>query len=306
MDNNDPIGPENRPTDPNNADLEREMLEMKLRAEFGMTDGYMAPDIPPELAKQFLEQIYAFEKGMAGGKMASVAESVGVPPFETWPAEEMGWEQGEKLVEGVLEWYRQQHFEIVFEQAYPPQVKYQFLTEIFPAEPNPYGGKPSVPSVIQYEQFVPNHAADIEANANHFLESFFERNAGGMKDVMWRDQVAPGYGPYDGQLLIEYLEHWFGSLAGFSKHKFTILQVSYDRVDEDNAGETMPDDPDELPPGPFGMGYAEGLMGYIAESLVQTEPIKQAGPFKLYFEWRQGHWGIVYPDMPGLPIPPGE
>jgi hypothetical protein len=52
------------------------------------------------------------------------------------------------------------------------------------------------------------------------------------------------------------------------------------------------------------MGYVEGLAGFMANSLEQSETVKAAGMFKLYFEYREGHWAIIYPNFHGILVPP--
>lgn len=305
MSTNLPDPADHQPVDPTNAALERDMLEMKLRAEFGMLDSFSSGDIPPEMQQLFLQQVYDFEKNYAQGTPATFGESLSIPAFEAWPEEEMGWEKGEELVENLLQWYREHHVEVTFMYEYPTSVKYRFLAEELPVFPNYYGSQPGLLTAVIYEEYVPNHGAAIEENATKFMESFFERNVEGIMDVLWRDQISPDSGPYDGLRLIEYFEKWFGSLSGFEKHQFSILQTSYEWYEEGEEGE-IPEGLAAPVNGPLGMGYAEGMVGYIANSLLQSEPIKAVGPFKLYFEWREGHWGIIYPVFPELVIPPRE
>lgn len=305
MSSNLPDPDDHQPVDPTNAALERDLLEMKLRAEFGMLDTYSSGDIPPELEQMFMQQVYDFEKNFAEGTPSTFGESLSIPDFEPWPGVEMSWEQGEEKVEELLQWYRDHNVEVSFQYEYPPSVKYHFLAEELRGFPNYYGSQTGMLTAITYEEYVPNHGAVIEENAKMFIESFFERSVEGIMDVLWRDQISPEAGPYDGLKLIEYFEKWFATLSGFEKHQFSILQTSYEWYDEGVEGE-LPEGLAAPTNGPMGMGYAEGMVGYIANSLLQSEPIMAVGPFKLYFEWREGHWGIIYPVFPNLAIPPVE
>jgi hypothetical protein len=289
---------------PEEAAMERDLLAMKLRAQFGMGDGFSSESMTPEMELAFLQQVYAFEKHYTAGEPAkSFRESMDIPVFDPWPDVDISWEAAEEKVEYLMQWYRDRHVEVVFEYDYPAKTKYDFLSLELPDSPNYYGGEPQIQTVISYETYHPNHNADIERQTEAFMEHFFNRNAEGFQDVLWRDQIAPSTGAYDGQLLLEYLENWFAGISGFEKHEFHILETSYDFYD---AGQEaiIKDGGEEEPSQSHGMGYAEGLVGYMANSLLQSEPIKVAGPFKLYFEYRQGHWAIVYPQFPGLPIPP--
>ncbi len=296
MADNTPQSNENREGDIPDPSLEAEMLEMKLRAEFGMLHSYQPEDLPPELHQMFLQQVYDFEKNAASGEAGTFAETLSTPVFDPWPEAEISWEKGEKLVEEVSQWYRSNHVEVSFAYDYPASQRYAFLTSELPQLPNYYGKVPGMLTGVIYEEYYPNHAAVIEENATKFLQAFFDRNAEAFKEVIWRDQIAPGKGPYDGLLLIDYLEKWFASLSGFEKKDFSILEISYDWEEGEESGEQ------ENPP--IGLGYAEGMVGYIVHSLLQAEPIRMAGPFKFYFEWREDHWGIIYPSFPGLIVPP--
>lgn len=301
MDTPEPLG---RPLTQEEAAMERDLLAMKLRAEFGMMEGMTAEEMSPEMELAFLQQVYEFEKHYTAGEPAKTfRETINIPAFAPWPEKEPTWELAEKMVEELLQWYHDHHIEVVFEYEYPASLRYHFLTKELPDLSNYYGDEPKFQTVISYEEYHPNHNADIERQTETFMEHFFNRNAEGFQDVLWREQISPTSGPYDGMLLLEYLEKWFATLSGFEKHEFHILETSYEYFDSDE--DAAPDeDPNEFPPESHGMGYAEGLVGYWASSLIQSEPIKMAGPFKLYFEYRQGQWAIVYPQFPGLPIPP--
>ncbi len=287
------------------ASLERDMLELKLRAELGMLDSFSSDELPPELHQMFLQQVYDFEKNYAAGEAKTYAETLDIPTFDPWPEAPITWEAGENLVAEVSQWYRAQNIEVAFQLDYPPAVKYAFLTHELPAMPNFYGKVPDMLTALIYEEFVPNHAAIIESNAVEFINAFFNRDAEAMKGVLWREQISPEKGPYDGLLLIEYFEKWFASLSGFEKKDFSILETSYEWWDNDD-NETESESQQDMQQHPAGMGYAEGMVGYRAHSLLQSEPIQHVGHFKLYFEWRDGHWGIVYPLFPGLVVPPEE
>ncbi len=281
--------------------LERDMLELKLRAELGMLDSYSSGELSPEMQQMFLQQVYDFEKNSAEGIQKTFAETLSIPAFEPWPESEITWTEGEKLVEQVCQGYRDQKVEVIFGFDYPPSVKYAFLTLELPELPNYYGKIPDMLTAVIYEEYVPNHGAIIEENATKFIKAFFERDVEIIKDVIWRDQISPENGPYDGLLLIQYFEKWFASLSGFEKYDFSILETSYEWLDGEETESESTQKPGNYP---IGFGYAEGMVGYRAHSLVQTEPIQKVGHFKLYFEWRDGHWGIIYPQFPGLTIPP--
>jgi hypothetical protein len=301
MNTEDPNEMQNLPNGQSDPSLERDLLDLKLRAEMGMLHSYSSGDLPPELEQQFLQQVYDFEKNFANGGAPSFRESLSIPVFDPWPAAGVSWEQGEEKVTDILQWYFDHHIAVSFGYDYPPEVKYKFLTDELPEQPNFYGAEPEIATVLIYEQFVPNHGAAIEDNTRAFMEAFFGRNAEAMMDVLWREQLSPESGPYDGLRLIEYFEKWFATLSGFEKYSFDILQCGYEL--EISTGEENEEE-SGLPHGPSGMGYAEGFVGYWANSLLESEPIKAVGPFKFYFEWRNGRWGIIYLVFPDLKTPP--
>lgn len=298
-------GPNESPLSPEEAALERDLLAMKLRAEFGMQDGFTHQDLPPEMELAFLKQIYDFEQHYSGAVPSKTfKESLEIPDFSEWPAGSLPWEEGERLVEEIISWYRKKNIEVVFTYSYPSDIKYAFLTKELPESPYFYEGTPMVQSVILYEDFHPNHNAEIERKATDFLDHFFNKNVEGFQEVLWREQLSPTHGPYDGQALLDYLDKWFAGITAFEDQEYHILETSYEISTTEPGDEDTGEETDEEFDEPFGMGYAEGLVRYIAHSLLQTEPIKVAGAFKLYFQYRAGHWAIFLPQFPGIPIPP--
>ncbi|MCU0404271.1 MAG: hypothetical protein MUE99_06955 [Chitinophagaceae bacterium] len=293
---------------PDDPALERDMLELKLKAEFGMLEHMHSEEMPPELARMFLQQVYDFEKNFANaGGAKSFRETLNLPQFEPWPNTGLDWNTGEEWVRRLLQVYEEKNIVVIFENEYSPQVKYTFLAHHLPVQTNYFGKQPQFHTTLVYEEYFPNHGAEIERKAISFLNHFFNRKAEGFQQVIWRDQVAPGVGLYDGQHLIDYLNEWFSTLSGFEKHDYRILQVSYEITHSDDINERNdkhPENDDFSGEPERGMGFVEGIVAYIAGSLVQAEPLKMMGPFKLYFEWRQGDWAIIYPSFPGLPTPP--
>jgi hypothetical protein len=301
--NQPPLDENHEPGLPN---LEAEMLELKLRAEHGMEDMFLSPDLPPELREMFLKQVYAFEQNQSSGAARTFRETHQIPDFGAMPENA---EEAEEAVEKLMDWYRGHNVDISFGYEYPASTRYEFLAVQLPQKPNYFGAVPGMINGVIYEEYYPNHGVEIEEAAVQFIEGFFNRDADAMIRSMWREQVDPttnGY--YDGQLLIDYLVNWFGTISGFEKHDFKFIQTSYDLHDPaigENDTSTMAEEvePSEMP-GLQGMGYVEGMAGFMANSLLQSEPIKMAGMFKLYFEYREGRWAIIYPNFPGIPVPP--
>jgi hypothetical protein len=217
--------------------------------------------------------------------------------------------EAEEAVEKLLAWYRERNVDISFGYEYPASTRYEFLATQLPEKPNYFGAVPGMMTGVIYEEYYPNHGAEIEEAAVGFIEGFFNRDADAMIQSMWREQLDPATNDfYDGKLLIDYLGNWFGTVSAFEKHDFKFFQTSYDLYDPaigDGLAGAEEDAPFAgMPPVARGMGYVEGMAGFMANSLLQSEPIKMAGMFKLYFEYREGRWAIIYPNFPGIPVPP--
>jgi hypothetical protein len=203
------------------ARLEAEMLELKLRAEHGMKDKYMGPDVPLELQEMFLKQVYAFEQNQFSGEAKTFRETHQIPGFG--PMSENP-EEVVKAVERLMNWYREHSVDISFEYEYPASTRYEFLAFQLPQKPNYFGAIPGMINGVISEEYYPNHGVEIEETAVQFIKGSLNCDGDAMTRSMRREQLDPttdGY--YDGQLLIDYLAKWFGTISGFERHDFKFI-----------------------------------------------------------------------------------
>lgn len=63
-----------------NLQMENELLKLKLQAQFGASLG-IGEDLPPEIEKEFLKNVYAFEQNQGTYTPVKVIDYLGNPDF---------------------------------------------------------------------------------------------------------------------------------------------------------------------------------------------------------------------------------
>jgi hypothetical protein len=290
MQNHSP-GDESQQPDPLSEDTgtENDVLKLKMMAEMGAVFGPNNGDLPPEIEQQFLQQMYAFEKSYATGSSANFAETIGQPDLPKFEFLADNPSELEVQLNMAFEFYRQHNIEVVFEHEYPHETQYRFLVEDLPFRPNHFGNAPAIKVGIIYEEYFPNHNAELEMGTRTFMNAIQSLDAEGLQGCMSPVQFLPE-GPYPTQVLLDALGEKFPNISSLEPFEFVLLETSYD-LHYDDAGETE-----------MGMGYTEGLVKYvILRKSGETKPI--SGPFKLYFHYEMGVWSIIYINFPGIKYP---
>lgn len=275
---------------PNDLRTENEILKLKMMAELGATFGVTDANIPPQIEKTFLNQVYAFEKNFAAGVSKTFGETAGAPPLpEGNKVQVQNTEDWEHLVLQAHDFYKTKNIDVHFEFDYPAETRYRFLVDELPTLPNHFGQLPGMMIGVQYEEYHPNHVAEIERSTNEFIEALKEMNAEKMQYSLSPIQYLPE-GPYDTQTLIQALYHKFLQIEKLDDFDCTVLETSYDISTSSQEEEAT------------GMGYAEGLIKFeIFKKNGERKTI--SGPFKFYFHYEYETWSIIYMIFPGIKYP---
>lgn len=157
--------------------LENELMKLKMQAEFGALFGNMMENtnLPPEIENQFLQHVYGFEKAYEKTENTTVSQLI--DDYKFTPFEQLSKPEQEQAWEKVQAVYSAKNMRIDFCNDYPLEVKYRFATEELPLEETMMTGMPSMTTYFIYEEFHPNHAANIEDRAKDFIEGWFAQNA---------------------------------------------------------------------------------------------------------------------------------
>ena len=263
--------------------LENEILKLKLQAEFGAQFDEISKDVSPEMEQQFLQQVYDFEKAWEKQEITTVAILLGNPSFR--PLEDIPENELEEEWEFVKKLYEEKSISLDFTHEYPISEKYRFATCELPQHETMFVNMPGMMLGFIYEEFHPNHAADMEELVKSFLEGWFDQDTDKCLAAVGQHIILPGGRLMNPAELRQKFQMVFDSFKSLEETEFFISETSYDK---------QQDEEDEL----LMLGYTEGALHYNA-IIDNSEKLVFAGPFKFYLEYNGSAWALMYFVMPG-------
>ncbi len=266
-----------------NLRIENELLKIKLKAQFGEAFQMgMGEDIPPEIENQFLKNVLAFEEAHINTEYTTVYERIGKPAYK--PASELTKEEMKEACAALLALMEEQHIALDFcDGPYDDETVYRFITEEFfehEVEKNPVDG---MSSCFIYEEFHPNHKADIAKRAHEFLQNFFTGSFNEHSIELADDIITPDGRQLTKEALLKKMHLFFDAYESFANDAWTTPMVDYKPQEEEGRG----------------MGFAEGLCKYDA-LLDNKEILHFEGPYKIYMGMQYGLWQVFYFVLPGF------
>lgn len=265
-----------------NLRLENELLQLKLKAEFGATS-FGDGELPPEIEHEFLKNILAFEHAYAEHKdddeVVTIYEHIGQPGFI--PAADLSDEALPAELERVTDLLGEKDIAIDFIAEYDDRLKYSFITEELFNKEMGFFSFPGMTTHYTYEEFHPNHKMDIENRANQFLEHWLKRDID--EYTLQGDIILPAGTVLTQKEALEKLQNYFACYTEFADSAFEIFDIAFELYPETETG----------------MGHAEGALKYMA-TLESGEQQMVKGMFKLYMSLSYNCWAIFYTVMPGF------
>ncbi len=266
---------------------ENELLKIKLQAELGAVFG-TSDDIPPEIERQFLEQVLLFEKMKGDTPAVRLGDYLG---HQTWPVSDtLSAQELEKEWASVAALLAEKRIHVDFLADYPLSVKYDFVTtELVNEEFYPPVLEGQAVGFI-YEEHHPNHAYDLEQLAERLLRDFFNNEITPETDYLGQPLVTPG-GPLDRAALSDRIALFHDLFAGIPDWAAQHVETAYE------IGEDAPAQDEKARPA--GMAYVEGDVHYTVE---RDDGGSQeiVGPFKVYFGLEDGWWTVFYFELEGF------
>lgn len=267
-----------------NLRLENELLKLKMQAEFGAMFGESSTDMTAEMEHAFLQNILAFEEQYQNRKVRKVYDLVGQPSFK--PAELLTEEEIKEELKRLVLHMREKKINLHVQSKYPALVLYKFITEeLFEHETDDMEAAGMTQNFI-YEEFHPNHKADLEEATMRFLKNWFEQDCDDYAYFLEEQMVLPHTIPpsfITREEVLSKLKHVFDSYLKFDDCKYTIADIGFQWDDMQNSG----------------MGHGEGAVKYSVE-LENGERQFIEGPFKIYFSNRYGAWSVMHFIFPGF------
>jgi len=263
--------------------LENDLLKLKMQAELGARFGsFTGEDLPPEIEKQFLEQVMAFHKNLEEHPPILLREYLGNPDFAHSSA--LSEEALETEWERLCALYHEKQLRVDFLAEYPLALRYDFMAgELMEEEIDPPVSEGQYLCFI-YEEAHPNHDYDQKARTGQFMKGFF---SGTFSEEFLSPELLTDHSTtvllVQAQELLERFHGMFDSIKDWDyKVKGTSAQT------DEEMGEDMPR-----------LGFTEGLIRYVAVSHDGAEQ-EVVGPFKLYMECVWGWWRVIHFYMHGF------
>lgn len=253
--------------------LENDFIKLKMMAEMGAVFCGSNEQVPPEIERQFLENVLAFEQSKP--ELVTVYDHIGRPSFfnEIDLDDETLAQELERL-NLVLE---NNGIELSVLAQYDPRTLYRFITnELFQQETQKVN-IPGMRHVFVYEEFHPNHEYDIQGRTMEFLKSWFTKK---FADLDW--ELSAQFMLADGRILdkedvVKRLREAFEHYQHYRNCSYCINDISVQLNENDESG----------------LAYSEGRMRYDAVLTDGTSKHVE-GPFKLYLSMQHQWWEIFY------------
>ena len=266
-----------------NLRIENEFLKLKLKAQYG--DAFQMginAEMPPEIENQFLKNMMAFEDEYANAEYSTIYERIGKPFFK--PVAQMATAEIKMAVKKITALLAKNYISLdICDGPYPDETIYLFLTEeLFDikVESNPVAG---MDSHFIYEEFHPNHKADIIKRTHTFLQNFCKRHFNEYcTELSWHCITADGV-QLTREDVVSKINIFFEAFEEFTADAYNIDESSFELQKADSRG----------------MGFAEGILKYDA-MMDNGEVIHYEGPYKLYMQMEDNWWSIFYFVVPGF------
>ncbi len=264
--------------------IENEFIKMKLKAQFG--DHFQiignTSDIPPELENKFLKDMIQMEESYRNAEFIPILEKIGSPVLKA--RNTLTKKQLKQEVEKLLNLIEHNNLHIEFTDGpYDDTVVYDFLVNEFVKLQVEKELMAGMSRNYIYEEFHPNHKAEVARLSTRFLKAWTTRNLEALQHT-WHDTLmAPKKIVYSQEQLAEKIGNIFESFEKFENAKYTIIDMQFDIHDDDITG----------------MGSTEGYVSFDG-IMTNGEMVNFSGNYKLYYSFEQNFWNVFYFVMPGF------
>lgn len=262
--------------------VENELLMLKLKAEFGAECIRGSGQVPSEVVNQFLRSVYAFEhKLRKSPQLISIYDQIGRPPFRK--ASELSDRELTAELKRLQHLLHKHRIRLEARGHRSPREIYRFITEEFFEHQIGYLDFPGYTSHFCYEDFHPDHEAEVEQRLAEFLTAWFGRRLDATGIQLAETLVLP-----DGRCLghkeaVQRIGHLFEAFPSFADCWYRIDQLCLVGDSEGSDKEATVD----------------GFVQYKA--VMETgEPVQVKGPLRLRLSAGESGWRISGLEMAGF------
>ena len=264
-----------------NLRIENQLLEFKLKAEFG-AETFSSADIPAGVENAFLKNVLEFENSYVQSGETKIYDILGNPILK--PEPEVDDCDLEACLQEVNNMLLRHNIAVDFGGSYHARTKYKFITEELFEEYIFQAGIPGMTMHFIYEEFHPDHTIDLGNKAKNFIMAWFKKEP---DKILWElaDRIIlPDGSALSKEQIMEKLLMTFDCYSGFTECKYVISDINFEINDD------------------TGTASVEGAVSYNA-TINGQETIAIRGNCKLYFSLEYGWWDIFYFHIPGFNSP---
>lgn len=265
-----------------NLRIENELLQLKLRAEFGGFCGGHA-NMPPEMENEFLKRVIEFEQKSRVAKKARVATILGNPRYKkAWELQDAAVKVELKRFQRLLE---SKGMTVAFLRERDERFQYKFITDELMQFETEDVLVPGMVKCFVYEDYHPDYEASIRERTLHIISGWFHRSPRLISVFLSNQFIQPDGQVYTRDQQERRIDAWMSAYVRFEDCCYSISRISF-MSNEDH-------------PGVQAMGHAEGRIKFLA---VTPEGWKKVieGPFKIYYSCEGGWWSTFFFYMPGF------
>ena len=259
-----------------NLRMQNDFLKMKMMAESGAFFGGEG-GLPPEIENLFLKNVMEFEKMNADSKPIKIFDFLNKPVFEDEKdLDEEKFKIEFKRLQALLE---ENSINISFTRERDNRFKYDFITkEIFEHE-TPFIPVNGMTTYLSYEEFHPDHEAEITEITNQFLQDFFERTLNVDTDYINDQIIEPDGNILSREQLINRFHSLYEAAIEFENTSFQLENLEFELKEPGKE--------------PSAMGFSEGWIRY---DMIFSDGSRKKidGPFKIYFSREFDYWSICF------------
>lgn len=258
--------------------IENDILKLKLQAELG-GDFSSEEALSPDMENIFLKNVLEFEHQFANASFKTISEILGNPPVQK--EDELTDAEIEEQLTFLEELMEEKNIVVDYGREYEKRVKYKFITgELFYKEAT-FMDMPGMTMHFIYEEFHPDHSADIKENAERFLADWIGRSFGEYSLELDTEMVLENGARLSRNELIRKMQLVFDAYVRFENASFSVDNISFEFTEEGS-----------------GLGFAEGYVEY--DAILENEEVQHfSGAYKLYMQYN-GWWNIFFFHWPGF------
>jgi hypothetical protein len=264
--------------------IENEILKMKLKAQYGDAFQMFTPEgqLPPDVENQFLKNMINFEENYQNMEFIKILDKIGNPVI--MPISAISVSELPAAIAHIVQLLNDKNIHIDFlEGPYDDELKYKFITEELLHKEIEKDMPEGMSCNFIYEEFHPNHKADVTKIGHEFIVAWITGNLAGVEAHLAKNLINDKGTQIKQEKIVTRIKNVFDAFEHFENDGYNVFDVGF-KMNEDTD---------------TGMGHVEGNLKFDA-IVSDGEKVHFEGGCKIYLSYEFGFWHIFYFVMPGF------